>query len=106
MYVSRKSRGMGDASTPCLVGSGPLDVGQQYCASVDTVTVSASPGTGPLCFSGFMFPWLGRLDGSSGSLQCVDLATYNGISLPAPVPALITAVVGFLFLRAVTGGGR
>lgn len=108
MYIRPKSRGMGDAGPGCLVGAGPLDIGQQYCASVDSVTVTASAGTGPLCFSSWMFPWLGRLqyDPSISDFRCVDLLTYNGVVLPAAVGPVVTLGVAFLLARALFGGGR
>lgn len=107
MYVQRKYRGLGDAAgMPCLSGQGPLDIGQQRCASVDSVTVTASPGTGPLCLSGWMFPWLGRMehDASVDNLRCVDVLTYNGYALPAIVPPLVTVGLGLLLARALLGG--
>lgn len=108
MYLTQQARGLGQTGPACLVGPGPLQIGQDYCASVDSVTVAAQAGTGPLCLSGFLFPWLGRLeyDPAVEDFACVDLLKYNGVALPSIVPAVVTAGVAFLLLRAVMGGGR
>jgi len=72
------------------------------------VTVTAKKEPGPLCFSGFLFPWVGRpdYDAANDKVFCNDLLNYNGIDFPSPWPAVVTAGVGLLLVKVLFGGGR
>jgi hypothetical protein len=106
MYVTKKARGMGMTADAGAAFSYLGDDFSQVPVESDSVTVTASAGTGPLCFSGFLFPWVGRLDGSSGQMVCRDLLAYGGYALPTPAKVAVTGLVGLLLFGAIFGGRR
>jgi len=112
-YVFKRARGFGalDETPPapgCFAGYGPPPPGQQFCPyTSDSITVSAKAEPGPLCFSGWLFPWVGRPDYNpdTDAVFCNDLLNYNGIAFKSPWPAVVTAGIGLLVVRALFGGG-
>ena len=112
-YVFQRARGFGALDTnpapACFSGYGPPPAGRTFCPyTSESVTVTAKAEAGPLCFSGFLFPWVGRpdYDAVNDRAFCNDLLNYSGINFKSPWPAVVTAGVGLLLVKALFGGGR